>query len=617
MTFARTNQGLQRGVLQAALGISLLLAACGANSIAPSAPAVPEFVSTPGTSANQGVTYTYQIQTIPSTDTVKLALTGAPTGATLNGSTVNWTPSAAQSRVPNQFSVTATNPFGNATQSWNVTPAGTVNGTWINTYWTSSGPVLEPFDILKNEGFGFVPTALVPQADGSFQVVEGTGNSDGTFSIPNIPAGYYWMRPAANFYWTSSSSFDFGADINMQTVGNILTTSPTTIMNFNLSGLDPLQSGDEVQFIWEMYPPFSLPYAVGSPAGGTTSSLGAQVTSNIDFSLPNPAYLLQYEPETFGGLSALMLGPSESLPNLAFTNGVPNTVNASLVPSAQVSFDLNVKGSAWSPLFASVGPNPPTIEGADLEVMTMPFVTGGKLPSLSGQDIPLLIDRQSTSPPSFELLIDPSITVCGGGGPVAPGDFTYLPGEPPVTTDQDFGIVHYGDPFPSDWPRIFSFCQTATVPVPLPGSTTPISFVLRASQSSSLPTSQISPPFGPVQNPSINGTSLFVASTINATGANLSWTAPNGATPTGYAIAAFVPGALGDSGVMTYLPHGTYFTAKTSAVLPPLQVGQTYVFMITAILDGAANFETQPNRSALPTASVSVVSAPITVTGGN
>jgi hypothetical protein len=50
--------------------------------------------------------------------------------------------------------------------------------------------------------------------------------------------------------------------------------------------------------------------------------------------------------------------------------------------------------------------------------------------------------------------------------------------------------------------------------------------------------------------------------------------------------------------------------------LPPLQAGQTYVFSITAILDGAANFETRPNRSALPTASVSVVSAPITTTNG-
>jgi hypothetical protein len=35
------------------------------------------------------------------------------------------------------------------------------------------------------------------------------------------------------------------------------------------------------------------------------------------------------------------------------------------------------------------------------------------------------------------------------------------------------------------------------------------------------------------------------------------------------------------------------------------------VFVITAVLDGAANFETHPNRSALPSAAVSVISAPM------
>jgi hypothetical protein len=48
-------------------------------------------------------------------------------------------------------------------------------------------------------------------------------------------------------------------------------------------------------------------------------------------------------------------------------------------------------------------------------------------------------------------------------------------------------------------------------------------------------------------------------------------------------------------------------------LLPLLQAGKTYVFLITAILDGGANFETQPNRSALPIAFVSIVSAPIAV----
>ena len=109
--------------------------------------------------------------------------------------------------------------------------------------------------------------------------------------------------------------------------------------------------------------------------------------------------------------------------------------------------------------------------------------------------------------------------------------------------------------------------------------------------------------------------SFLTPNSIGATNVTLNWTAPSGTMPTGYKIDLFVPGAL-PGGVQTYLPRGSFYTAKTSAVLPPLQAGQTYVFLITAILDGAANFETRPNRSALPTAFVSVVSAPTTISSG-
>ena len=210
----------------------------------------------------------------------------------------------------------------------------------------------------------------------------------------------------------------------------------------------------------------------------------------------------------------------------------------------------------------------------------------------------------------------PTVPVCSDSSPIIPGSFTFLPGEPPVTTDQDFGLVQYGDPFPSEWPRVFTFCQTASVPVPIPGSTTPISFRIVDMQSTAVPTSQVSPLIGQVQNPTIDGSNLFVPSTIGGTGVALNWTAPSGMTPIGYKIASFVPFTL-NNGVLAYSSAGSYYTAKTSASLPPLEAGETYVFLITAILDGAANFETSPNRSALPTASVSVVSAPITVTSGS
>jgi hypothetical protein len=70
------------------------------------------------------------------------------------------------------------------------------------------------------------------------------------------------------------------------------------------------------------------------------------------------------------------------------------------------------------------------------------------------------------------------------------------------------------------------------------------------------------------------------------------------------------------SGGGVYLPAGSLSTAKTEVTLLPLPGGNTYVFAITALVDSAANFETRPYRSALPTAFASVVSAPITISAG-
>ncbi len=64
------------------------------------------------------------------------------------------------------------------------------------------------------------------------------------------------------------------------------------------------------------------------------------------------------------------------------------------------------------------------------------------------------------------------------------------------------------------------------------------------------------------------------------------------------------------------MPTGVFYTSQASVTLPPLSSGNTYVFAITALVDGTANIQTSPNRSSLPTAFANVVSAPITISSG-
>ncbi|HET6143203.1 MAG TPA: hypothetical protein VFE02_06815 [Candidatus Acidoferrales bacterium] len=548
---------------------------------------------------------------MPTANAPTLTLSTAPAGAVLTGNSLTWTPTAAQSRVSNQFSVVAKNAAGSATQTWIVTPAGTVNGTYILTYWTANGPVNVPIDWTKTL---FAPIALVPRANGTFQTAPGTGNSDGTFSIPNIPGGYFWLRIGNSSYWTSSSFFDFGADTNTAAPGGVTNATTTTTLQFNLSGLDPLQDGDEVEFLWDSSHPLPLPLSGGSPAGATTISAAAMVSSNIDFSQSAPGYLLQYEPESLGTVSALRLGAEATLPALTFVNGASNTVTQALLHTPETSFDLNVKGSAWATLFSNAAPSPATVEETKWGVTAEAFMSAGKVYSTVGMDIPLLVEL--VPPPSGQLPVLNVSSVCPAPWISTLPGFNSIPVTPPILTDQDFGIAHYGEPFPAEWPRVFTFCQTATVQILLPGFATPAICRLIDGQSNSLPTSPISPLINQVQNPTINGMSIFTAASVAPVGVTLQWAAPVGQLPTGYKITASVPNTLPHNGGQEFLPAFTFYAAKTSASLPPLQAGQTYLFLITSILDGAANFETRPNRAALPSAAASVVSAPITTSTG-
>jgi hypothetical protein len=70
------------------------------------------------------------------------------------------------------------------------------------------------------------------------------------------------------------------------------------------------------------------------------------------------------------------------------------------------------------------------------------------------------------------------------------------------------------------------------------------------------------------------------------------------------------------AGGLGYAPAGVYYTAKTSVTVPFINAGQTYVFLITANVDGGANFESSPFRSKLPIAYSTVISAPIVINPG-
>jgi hypothetical protein len=572
--------------------------------------ATPQFTSTPVMGAEEGTTYTYQV-TASSSDmsAITFALSSGPIGATLAGNTITWTPTHPESRTANAFLVTATTAAGgSATQTWSVTPNGTINIKAVITYWTPAGSTDVPRQWLADLPY---PAALVPQTDGSLQRLQGATNADGTFSIPNVPSGFYWLQisPAANF-WTSTSDFDYGFD----TIGQPRATTSSNTTTFQY-------------IIIQTVPPNVAGYLVGTTDVQNLSlldfisfplftSLGFSrvITSPTDWSEISTAYFSEFLPVSSGSFSGYALGRAQTLTNVSITDGDTNPVNVTLSPTPAASLPLSIMGTAWVSAAQSIGPGTPSLQGSDYAVYAQPYVIDRNAYPVSvlfvGPDLPLLRPSvQSSTGSNFPFPYLCSTTTGPTGFPVL------LTQIPPITTDVDYGSVSYGDPYPAGWPRMLQYCEMSIVSVPRPNSTATDTFVVTNKQTTALPSGAVTPLLTPVQNPTLNGNSLFTGASLNTTSVTLSWTAPATGQPFGFYVSVYelATTPLGTTG---YLPAGRYGTAQTSVKVPFLTAGNTYVFTITAEMDAGADMEKSPLRSKVPSAETGVVSAPVVIAAG-
>jgi hypothetical protein len=537
--------------------------------------------------------YAYQVAATGTS--ISFSLTSAPAGATLSGGNISWTPTAEQSRVSNNFTVTATSPgSASATQSWSVEPSGTVHISRVDTLWNENGSTAKAFDwssVVSSVA------ALVPQPDGSFRTLSGTAGANGTFEIPNVPAGYYWLKLGPrDTYWTSSSIFDMGTDTFVPGSVSLATTAPTSATNFsfNFTALDPTPARSLLQV--DSLETGLPPYSSSITSGSITFLGGWPISGNLDYSAIKTLFVRQYEPTSLGPVSGYVMGPELTLSNQSLTTGGQNTISGSLNPTVPASIGLSVKGSAWAPLFDHIAPTTPTAPGGSVYLAVQPYVPA---------DGPNMLSSNSSGPINL-------IWSTGSNG--SPFGLFSTSCATALTTDMDAGTVRYSDPFPSAWRRTFRVCQSTTVSIPLPGGPTQ-GFTLTNTQTTALPITTVKPLISSVQNPKINGADLFTAATINGTTATLSWDPPAIGIPYGYTVAILSPTTLvGSSTPLRYVTTTTLSTAKTSIPLPPgvMQSGKTYLFLITALLDGKANMETSPHRSLLPTGSADAISAPIT-----
>jgi hypothetical protein len=581
-------------------------------SSSPPALARITFSSVPVTAADEGALYSYQL-TATSSDgsAVNFSLSQAPEGASLSGGNISWTPAHAQARSANQFTVSASTASGGAAQqTWSVSPNGVVVISAILTYWTPSGSIDEPTPFLADQPF---PAAILVLADGQTVRLQGATNPDGTFSIPHVPPGYYWLQfaPTASF-WTSTSTFDAGRDF----IGNPLRTTNQAVTTLDVSLTPPSPvvdhdlfaiSGNLIDFpdALVLYPAFSGPVKFSLPING-----------NIDLSSLNTLFFRQYHSVATGGFTGNVLSSALTESNLKITNGTVNAVGGSLLSPPSSNVQLNIKGSEWVNTLQNAAPSPVTEVATSFDVSVQPFLKThvATIPGPpASPNLTLLSWTGNNSGSGFVLLS--LISGSCRNYPAGQNSFARF-GPDPIVSDQDFGSISFGDPYPSDWLRTFDYCQIGGVQIPRPNSTVTDTFIISSGQTTALPTGTVSPVIGPVQSPMLNGVSLFQVSILNTSAVKLSWSPPNGVAPVGYSVQVFqyLPGA---TTLLTYAPAGTYYTAKNSIDVPFLVAGNSYIFQITAHVNAGANFENSPFRSDLPVAHSTVISNSITLSAGS
>jgi len=459
----------------------------------------------------------------------------------------------------------------------------TVTGLFSDSYHTTTGATQLPFDLA-----GSVVEALAPDGSGGFERIAATSQRpDGSYLITGVPEGGHWVHINSTWVWTDSAFIDWGSD-GFGRVDSVFANNPT-VLTFNASNLDAWQSTDNLAWSVPMQGtsltvPSPSPFVVNAPVAGDTA-LG---NFSLDFGLAasgdglfipllsaakgDQAYLNQLG--TAAGNDYRTLVRSLVVPALNQTDGTPGSVTSSFLdvtPSSTIK--LKWDRPAFASRLAEVNPTAVASSTA-LALSTSALAPDYGVPS---------------------------------------GAFSLMEFNTFGSAALDFGQVHYGNPFPSDWAQIMESYHGFTVRYMAPGATVALPFerflygVDLVPTASADPALNLRPRMTPVRSPSVNGKTLFENQLAVGTSPTFSWTVPAVGTPDRYLVTLrrlFATGPRSESRTV-----GRFYTSDTSMVMPPglMLPGEVYFLTISAIAAGSPT--SSPARSKLPYAFATMMSA--------
>jgi hypothetical protein len=447
-------------------------------------------------------------------------------------------------------------------------PPSEVTGTAMDTYVTEAGTEQRPRDLSGADIAAFVLTG-----PGTFERIGGKGGADGTFRIPAVPAGTYYLKLGTTYVVTDVRALDVSATFMGRPDRARVTVNPTTL-SFNVTQMSAWGAGDGIALYAANVggaEPLADVIAQNRPAVGATA-----LQASVNWSRAYAPYLIDGGKGDRlqvlhlssriggGGVPYQFLSQSFSPPAFNLSDGGTATLTGAFQAVAQDrKLKVNWHRSRFDALRTAVSP---------------------------------IAQRFSQT---FQLLAYPQASAYGDYGAGALLAAIY---PEPAATDLDAGELTFGDPFPAGWTRMVSVGVTFVVGYQLPGAAMggaggAIYVLTDDAQAAGGP---LQPLVGPVSSPKVNGKDAFGSLTGVGTSPALSWQAPTVGAASGYQV--FLYRLYDDGGATRRTLVTTLRTTQMGLTVPPnlMDRGSVYTATVLAINRPNGDLGTKPFRRGLP-----------------
>lgn len=454
-------------------------------------------------------------------------------------------------------------------------PASDITGTIVDTYINQGSDTAVP-------NLAGTPIALVPSGN-TFTTITGTVAPDGSFKIPNVPAGtvYVGLQSAGStdtFIVTDQRTLDLGYFYAGRQDVKPITTSPTNLV-LNLTGMAPWDDLDTLEI-----------YSQGAASGGdllaaamtvptagdtaltalSTDAAALFVPNQIEAAKSDATYFTQLVTLTSGTFSYDSIGKSFQPAAFSLLDGATTPLAGAFTDVTQKTVTLDWKRSLFAGLASAVNPT--------AAVTTC------------------------------------SVYVFGEPGGATRSTNSYVP---TILYGSDAGVddvslkLAYGDPFPASWgPEAFIYADFS-VPYLVPGTATmkhAHTTIDLSGTVTDVAAGAVKPLISPPSALKVGGKDAFAVNTGVGLTPVLSWSAPTLGTSVLYQVNV----RLIDEAVSAGHFAGRFFTQGTSVTLPPgmLASGSSYFVRITAQTAGSVTSPFKPATTGGTATAVSGVFTP-------